>query len=45
MTAVWMGGIDALYTASLSITSLTGTYYIGSAAVGNNLEITGITLS
>ena len=45
MTAVWMGGIDALYTASLSITSLTGTYYIGSASVGNNLEITGISLS
>lgn len=45
MTAVWMGGIDALYTASLSITNLTGAYYIGSASVGNNLEITGITLS
>ena len=45
MTAVWMGGLDALYTASLSITSLTGNYYIGSTSVGNNLEITGITLS
>ena len=45
MAAVWMGGIDALYTASLSITNLTGSYYIGSASVGNNLEITGITLS
>ena len=45
MAAVWMVGIDALYTASLSITNLTGSYYIGSASVGNNLEITGITLS
>jgi len=45
MTAVWMGGLNALYTASLSITNLTGSYYIGSASVGNNLEITGITLS
>lgn len=45
MIAVWMGGLNALYTASLSITNLTGSYYIGSASVGNNLEITGITLS
>ena len=45
MTAVWMGGVDSLYTASLSITPLTGAYYIGSSAVGNNLEITSITLS
>ena len=45
MSAVWMGGIDALYTASLSITPLTGSYFIGSSRVGNSLEITGITLS
>ena len=45
MGAVWMGGIDALYTASLSITAMTGSYYIGSSCVGNSLEITGITLS
>ena len=45
MTAVWMGGVNALYTATLSITSLSGSYYIGSSCVGNNLEITGITLS
>ena len=45
MGAVWMGGIDALYTASLSITAMTGSYYIGSSSVGNSLEITGITLS
>lgn len=45
MGAVWMGGINALYTASLSITAMSGYYYIGSSSVGNSLEITGITLS
>lgn len=45
MTAVWMGGINVLYTASLSVASLSGAYFIGSTGVGNNLEITEITLS
>lgn len=45
MTAVWMGGVNVLYTATLSVSALSGSYYIGSTAVGNNLEITGIILS
>lgn len=45
LTAVWMGGVDELYTAVLSVTALSGSYYIGSTAVGNTLEITGITLA
>ena len=45
MTAVWMGGVNVLYTATLSVSALTGSYYIGSSAVGNNLEITEIILS
>ena len=45
MTAVWMGGVNVLYTATLSVSALSGSYYIGSSSVGNNLEITGIVLS
>lgn len=45
MTAMWMGGVNTLYTATLSVSALSGSYYIGSTAVGNNLEITGIILS
>lgn len=45
MTAVWMGGVNRLYTAALSIATLSGSYYIGSTAVGNHLEIVSITLA
>ena len=45
LTAVWMGGVNEQYTAVVSLTALSGSYYIGSSSVGNNLEITGITLS
>lgn len=44
-TAVWMGGANVLYTATLSVSALSGSYYIGASSVGNNLEITGIILS
>lgn len=45
MTHPWMGALNQLYTASLSITNMTGSHYIGSTSVGNNLEITKILLS
>lgn len=43
--AEWMGGVGVEYTASLDISSLSGAYYIGSASMGNNLELTRIVLS
>lgn len=45
MTQPWLGGLNQLYTASFSITNVTGAHYIGSSAVGNHLEITKILLS
>lgn len=45
MTQPWMGALNQLYTADFSITNMTGSHYIGSSAVGNNLEITKILLS
>ena len=43
--AEWSGLPDAEYTVSINIAALTGSYYIGSTAVGNNLEITRIELT
>lgn len=43
--AEWSGLPDAEYTVSINIAALTGSYYIGSTAVGNNLEITRIELA
>ena len=41
----WSGFIDLEGSVTLDVSALNGTYYIGSALVGNNLEITGIVLS
>lgn len=43
--AEWTGMPNAQYTVSLNVADLTGSYYIGSASVDNNLEITSIMLS
>ena len=43
--AEWSGLPNAEYTVSINIAALTGSYYIGSTAVGNNLEITRIELT
>ena len=41
----WSGFIGLEGSVTLDVSALNGTYYIGSAFVGNNLEITGIVLS
>jgi len=43
--AEWTGLPNAEYTVSINVAALTGSYYIGSTAVGNNLEITRIELT
>lgn len=43
--AVWSGFVGLEGSVTLDVSALNGTYYIGSALVGNNLEITGIVLS
>ena len=41
----WSGFIGLEGSVTLDVSALNGSYYIGSALVGNNLEITGIVLS
>lgn len=45
VSATWNGFQDMESTLTVDISSLNGAYYIGSTRVGNNLRITGITLS
>lgn len=44
-SATWSGFVGVEGSVTLDVSALDGAYYIGSALVGNNLEITGIVLS
>ena len=44
-SVTWSGFIGVEGSVTLDVSELTGAYYIGSALVGNNLELTGIVLS
>ncbi len=44
-SAVWSGFVGLEGSVTLDVSELSGAYYIGSALVGNNLEISGIVLS